>query len=296
MITKEQELMSRHTTFKVGGPARYYLIPENTGEVRAAIDFADERELPYMVVGRGSNLLFSDREYHGVIIEIGEHFSDMSIHLNNTVVVKSGMTLTNMASRLARMGLAGFEFAGGIPGTVGGAIVMNAGAYGGEIKDTLVEVTVMNEKGELVKLDADELELSYRHSILQEKNWIVLSGTFTFGSGSQDEIRAQIQEYNKRRREKQPLEYASAGSTFKRPEGYFAGKLIEDAGLKGYHIGGARVSDKHAGFVINTGDATASEIHSLIEHVKRKVLEKSGVMLEPEVKMIGDFSWDLDIF
>ena len=296
MITKEQELMSRHTTFKVGGPARYYLIPENTGEVRAAIDFADERELPYMVVGRGSNLLFSDREYHGVIIEIGEHFSDMSIHLNNTVVVKSGMTLTNMASRLARMGLAGFEFAGGIPGTVGGAIVMNAGAYGGEIKDTLVEVTVMNEKGELVKLDADELELSYRHSILQEKNWIVLSGTFTFGSGSQDEIRAQIQEYNKRRREKQPLEYASAGSTFKRPEGYFAGKLIEDAGLKGYHFGGARVSDKHAGFVINTGDATASEIHSLIEHVKRKVLEKSGVMLEPEVRMIGDFSWDLDIF
>ena len=296
MITKEQELMSRHTTFKVGGPARYYLIPENTGEVRAAIDFADERELPYMVVGRGSNLLFSDREYHGVIIEIGEHFSDMSIHLNNTVVVKSGMTLTNMASRLARMGLAGFEFAGGIPGTVGGAIVMNAGAYGGEIKDTLVEVTVMNEKGELVKLDADELDLSYRHSILQEKNWIVLSGTFTFGSGSQDEIRAQIQEYNKRRREKQPLEYASAGSTFKRPEGYFAGKLIEDAGLKGYHIGGARVSDKHAGFVINTGDATASEIHSLIEHVKRKVFEKSGVMLEPEVKMIGDFSWDLDIF
>lgn len=296
MITKEQELMSRHTTFKVGGPARYYLIPENTGEVRAAIDFADERELPYMVVGRGSNLLFSDREYHGVIIEIGEHFSDMSIHLNNTVVVKSGMTLTNMASRLARMGLAGFEFAGGIPGTVGGAIVMNAGAYDGEIKDTLVEVTVMNEKGELVKLDADELELSYRHSILQEKNWIVLSGTFTFGSGSQDEIRTQIQEYNKRRREKQPLEYASAGSTFKRPEGYFAGKLIEDAGLKGYHIGGARVSDKHAGFVINTGDATASEIHSLIEHVKRKVLEKSGVMLEPEVKMIGDFSWDLDIF
>lgn len=296
MITKEQELMSRHTTFKVGGPARYYLIPENTGEVRAAIDFADERELPYMVVGRGSNLLFSDREYHGVIIEIGESFSDMSIHLNNTVVVKSGMTLTNMASRLARMGLAGFEFAGGIPGTVGGAIVMNAGAYGGEIKDTLVEVTVMNEKGELIKLDADELELSYRHSILQEKNWMVLSGTFTFGSGSQDEIRAQIQEYNKRRREKQPLEYASAGSTFKRPEGYFAGKLIEDAGLKGYHIGGARVSDKHAGFVINTGDATASEIHSLIEHVKRKVFEKSGVMLEPEVKMIGDFSWDLDIF
>ena len=296
MITKEQELMSRHTTFKVGGPARYYLIPENTGEVRAAIDFADERELPYMVVGRGSNLLFSDREYHGVIIEIGESFSDMSIHLNNTVVVKSGMTLTNMASRLARMGLAGFEFAGGIPGTVGGAIVMNAGAYGGEIKDTLVEVTVMNEKGELVKLDADELELSYRHSILQEKNWIVLSGTFTFESGSPDEIRAQIQDYNQRRRDKQPLEFASAGSTFKRPEGYFAGKLIEDAGLKGYHIGGARVSDKHAGFVINTGDATASEIHSLIEHVKRKVLEKSGVMLEPEVKMIGDFSWDLDIF
>ncbi|MBR6230279.1 MAG: UDP-N-acetylmuramate dehydrogenase [Eubacterium sp.] len=313
--------MSRHTTFRVGGPARYYLIPENTGEVRAAIDFADARQLPYMVVGKGSNLLFADREFHGVVIEIGDHFSDMSVHMDRktaenfgnepvdesenesvhsrpgtVVVVKSGLALSSMASRLAKLGLAGFEFAGGIPGTVGGAITMNAGAYGGEIRDCLREVTVMTETGELKTLSAEELELSYRHSILQEKNWIVLSGTFAFTPGNREEIQEKMRELNERRREKQPLEFASAGSTFKRPEGYFAGKLIEDAGLRGYHIGDAQVSEKHCGFVVNRGGATASEIHSLIKHVQRVVQERFDVELETEVKLIGDFSWDLDIF
>ena len=292
MIIREQELMSGHTTFKVGGPAKYYLIPEGIGEVRTAIDFADERKLPYMVIGRGSNLLFSDGEYQGVVIEIGEHCSDLSVHDDNTVVVEAGAALTNMAAQLAKHGLAGFEFAGGIPGTVGGAIVMNAGAYGGEIKDTLVEATVLDENGEQRTIKADELELSYRHSILQEKNWIVLSGTFVFEKGEPDRIREEIKDYNSRRREKQPLEYASAGSTFKRPEGYFAGKLIEDAGLKGYQIGDAQVSEKHAGFVINRGSATAADIYSLIEYVKHRVMETSGVTLEPEVKMIGDFVCD----
>ena len=296
MITREQELLSRHTTFRVGGPARYYLIPENTGEVRAALDFADARQLPFMIVGNGSNLLFADREYHGVVIEIGESFSEMSIHMGNRITVKAGMKLSAMASRLARLGLDGFAFAGGIPGTVGGAIVMNAGAYDGEIKDCLREITVMNEKGELMTVPADELQLSYRHSILMEKKWIVLSGTFEFTSGNPDEIMAHMKELNERRREKQPLEFASAGSTFKRPEGYFAGKLIQDAGLRGYRIGDAQVSDKHCGFIINRGNATASEIHSLIVHVQRNVKEKFGVDLEPEVRMIGDFSWDLDVF
>ncbi len=296
MITKEQELLSRHTTFRVGGPARYYLIPENTGEVRAALDFADARQLPFMIVGNGSNLLFADREFHGVVIEIGESFSEMSVHMGNRITVKAGMKLSSMASRLARLGLDGFAFAGGIPGTVGGAIVMNAGAYDGEIKDCLREITVMTEKGELKTVTADELQLSYRHSILMEKKWVVLSGTFEFRPGSTEEIMAHMKELNERRREKQPLEFASAGSTFKRPEGYFAGKLIEDAGLRGYRIGDAQVSEKHCGFIINRGNATASEIHSLIQHVKRIVKEKFGVELETEVRMIGDFSWDLDIF
>ena len=296
MIRREQELMSRHTTFGVGGPARYYLIPENTGEVRAAIDFADARQLPYLVVGCGSNLLFSDREYHGVVIELGKSFSDMSVHMNHLVTVKSGMRLRTMATRLMRMGLQGFEFAAGIPGTVGGAIVMNAGAYGGEIADSLREVTIMNNKGELETIPADKLELSYRHSVLQDTDSVVLSGTFEFRPGNREEIQAKIRELNERRREKQPLDFKSAGSTFKRPEGYFAGKLIEDAGLRGYHIGGAQVSSKHCGFIVNTGDASATEIHSLVKHVQRVVREKFQVELEPEIRMIGDFSWDLDVF
>ena len=296
MIIREQELMSRHTTFRVGGPARYYLIPENTGEVRFALDFADARQLPFMIVGAGSNLLFSDREYHGIVIEIGEHFSGISVHEGNIITVKAGTKLSSMAARLAKLGLDGFAFAGGIPGTVGGAITMNAGAYGGEIKDCLKEVTVMTAEGSLKKLTAEELQLSYRHSILQEKNWTVLTGTFEFRPGVTEDIQAQMRELNEKRREKQPLEFASAGSTFKRPEGYFAGKLIEDAGLRGYRIGDAQVSEKHCGFVVNRGEATASEIHSLITTVQRIVKEKSGVQLEPEVRLIGDFSWDLDVF
>ena len=290
MIIKEQELMSRHTTFKVGGPARYYLIPETTGEVREALAFADARQLPFMIVGNGSNLLFADGEYPGVVIEIGESLSGFSTNGEYEVTVEAGMRLTAMASRLAKMGLAGFEFAGGIPGTVGGGITMNAGAYGGEIKDCLKEVTVLTAVGVQKTLAAEDLQLSYRHSILQEKDWTVLSGTFVFQQGDPEEIQAKIRELNEKRREKQPLEFASAGSTFKRPEGYFAGKLIEDAGLRGYAVGDAQVSEKHCGFVINRGEATAGEIYSLILHVQQVVKEKFDVELEPEVRLIGEFS------
>lgn len=290
MITREHEPMNMHTTFRVGGPARYYLIPEKTEEVKEAVEFATSKQLPYMVVGKGSNLLFSDSEYHGVVIEIGESLSDITINADNTVRVESGLALSSMAARLAKAGLKGFAFAGGIPGTVGGAIVMNAGAYGGEIKDCLKEATVMTENGELKKLTVDELDFSYRHSVLQDKNWIVLEAVFEFESGDSEEIQAEMRELNERRREKQPLEYPSAGSTFKRPEGYFAGKLIEDSELKGYHIGDAEVSSKHCGFVVNKGNATAGEIYSLIKHVQKVVKEKQGVDLETEVKLIGDFS------
>ncbi|MBO6107847.1 MAG: UDP-N-acetylmuramate dehydrogenase [Eubacterium sp.] len=290
MVIREKEPMASHTTFRVGGPALYYLIPEDSSEIGDALGFAQERELPFMIVGNGSNLLFSDSGYQGVVIEIGENIAELTIASQGRVCVGAGMRLSVMAGRLAAEGLAGFEFAAGIPGTVGGAVTMNAGAYGGEIGDCLKEVTVMSPGGERMTLGADELELSYRHSILQDGELIVLDGTFEFESGDPDEIREKIKELNSKRREKQPLDFPSAGSTFKRPEGYFAGKLIEDAGLRGFSIGGAMVSDKHCGFIVNKGEATADDIFSLIEHVRRIVKETSGVELEPEVKLIGDFT------
>lgn len=288
MISYENEPLSRHTTFAVGGPARYYLVPENAGEIREAVDLAVGKSLPYLILGRGSNLLFPDSGYGGVIIEIGGKIGEVEI-VNRTVNAGAGCPLSSLAKRVAQAGLDGFAFAGGIPGTVGGAVVMNAGAYGGEIRDSLREVEVITPEGDTKTLAAKELELGYRHSIFQKNKDVILKAVFEFEPGSADEVLARMKELNERRREKQPLEYASAGSTFKRPEGYFAGALIEEAGLKGYRIGDAQVSEKHAGFIINRGDATASDIAALIRHVQERVKEVSGVSLEPEVKMIGDF-------
>ncbi len=310
MIKLEQEPMSRHTTFRVGGPARYYLIPESREDVGAALGFARERELPFTVIGNGSNLLVSDAGFDGVVIEIGDSLSELTYQpagmgvadaVDDSAVSDSGdadsvivsadagLRLTTMAKRLADMSLAGFEFAAGIPGTVGGAITMNAGAYDGEIKDSLVSVTVMDTDGQIKDIKADDLQLSYRHSVLQDSAYTVLSGTFCFNRGDADEIRGRIRELNERRREKQPLEYPSAGSTFKRPEGYFAGKLIQDAGLRGYSIGDAQVSEKHCGFIINRGAAAAMDIYRLIEYVREEVKTRFGVELVPEVRLVGDF-------
>lgn len=310
MIKLEQEPMSRHTTFRVGGPARYYLIPESREDVGAALGFARERELPFTVIGNGSNLLVSDAGFDGVVIEIGDSLSELTYQPagmgvadavddrtvsepgdTDSVIVSAdaGLRLTTMAKRLADMSLAGFEFAAGIPGTVGGAITMNAGAYDGEIKDSLVSVTVMDTDGQIKDIKADDLQLSYRHSVLQDSAYTVLSGTFCFNRGDADEIRGRIRELNERRREKQPLEYPSAGSTFKRPEGYFAGKLIQDAGLRGYSIGDAQVSEKHCGFIINRGAAAAMDIYRLIEYVREEVKTRFGVELVPEVRLVGDF-------
>ena len=296
MIIKENEPMSRHTTFAVGGPARYYLVPESFGEVRSALDFADDRRMERYVVGRGSNLLFSDREYKGVVIEIGSGLKNISYSDDGTVTAEAGVPLSTLAKSAANKELTGLEFAGGIPGTVGGAVVMNAGAYDGEIQDTLVSIEAMSSDGEIKTYTADELKLSYRYSVLQERDDIVLSAKFQLNPGNKEDIEAKMKDFATRRRDKQPLNLPSAGSTFKRPEGFFAGKLIEDAGLKGYRIGDAAVSEKHAGFVVNLGDATASEIHSLITHIQNKVESEFGVRLEPEVRMVGDFSWDLDVF
>lgn len=289
MIILEQELLSRHTTFRIGGPATYYVIPEKIEEVKEGIAFAKERNLPFYIVGKGSNMLFSDEGYEGVVIEIGKGLEKVEIQDDGVVNVQAGTSMSVMAAKVAEEGLTGFEFAGGIPGTLGGGIAMNAGAYGGEIKDCIMSATVLTEEGEILTLSKEQLELGYRTSIIQKKRYIVLDAKFSFQNGNSEEIKAKMRELNGQRREKQPLEYPSAGSTFKRPEGYFAGKLIQDAGLRGYRVGDAQVSEKHCGFVVNRGNATAQEVNQLIQDVQKKVKEEFQVELEPEVRMVGKF-------
>lgn len=282
----EQEPLSAHTTFRIGGPASFYMIPENAEEIREGIHFAKEREFPFITIGRGSNMLFPDEGYHGVVIEIGSGMNEIEYSGAGKIRAQAGALLSAIASEAARHSLTGFEFAGGIPGTLGGAVVMNAGAYGGEIKDCIVSARVMDSAGNESILSREQLELGYRTSVIQSRGYLVLEAEFQFEPGDPREIRERMKELNAKRRDKQPLEFASAGSTFKRPEGHFAGKLIEDAGLRGYRIGDAQVSEKHCGFVVNRGHATAKEVLAVICDVQKKVLESSGVKLEPEVKII----------
>lgn len=282
----EQEPLSAHTTFRIGGPASFYMIPENAEEIREGIHFAKEREFPFITIGRGSNMLFPDEGYHGVVIEIGSGMNEIEYSGAGKIRAQAGALLSAIASEAARHSLTGFEFAGGIPGTLGGAVVMNAGAYDGEIKDCIVSARVMDSAGNESILSREQLELGYRTSVIQSRGDLVLEAEFQFETGDPREIRERMKELNAKRREKQPLEFASAGSTFKRPEGHFAGKLIEDAGLRGYRIGDAQVSEKHCGFVVNRGHATAKEVLAVICDVQKKVLESSGVKLEPEVKII----------
>ncbi len=282
----EQEPLSAHTTFRIGGPALFYMIPESAEEIREGIRFARERGLPFITIGRGSNMLFPDEGYRGVVMEIGSGMNQIEYCGAGKIRAQAGALLSAIASEAARHSLTGFEFAGGIPGTLGGAVVMNAGAYGGEIKDCIVSARVMDSAGNESCLDREQLELGYRTSVIQSRGDLVLEAEFQFEMGDSGEIRDRMKELSAKRRDKQPLEFASAGSTFKRPEGHFAGKLIEDAGLRGYRIGDAQVSEKHCGFVVNRGNATAKEVLAVICDVQKKVLESSGVMLEPEVKII----------
>lgn len=287
------EAMKSHITFRVGGNADYYVTPENEEQIANIISLCKETDIPYYIIGNGSNLLVRDEGYRGVIIEIGKKYSGIWVEENtdtgecgNTIIAKAGAKLAQIATLAMQAGLTGMEFAHGIPGTLGGAVVMNAGAYGGEMKDILTSVKVLDSDGNIITLDKDSLELGYRHSIIPEKQYIVLEAEITLSKGDITKIKATMEELANRRREKQPLEYPSAGSTFKRPEGYFAGKLIEDAGLKGYRCGGAMVSEKHSGFVINYDNATADDILRLIKDVQDKVKEKYGVSLEAEVKIL----------
>ena len=273
---KVNEPMNRHTTFRIGGPADCFLLPSLQEELQEIIKICSDEKLPYFILGNGSNLLVSDAGYRGVIIQLYRNYGEITAE-GNMIRAKAGALLSQIAAAAKNASLTGFEFAGGIPGTLGGAVVMNAGAYGGEMKDILKEVTVMTEKGEILTLPAEELEMGYRTSIIKKKGYLVLGAVIVLEQGEQEVIKARMKELTEQRVSKQPLEYPSAGSTFKRPEGYFAGKLIMDAGLCGYQTGGAQVSEKHCGFVINKGNATATDVCRLIKDVQDKVKEQFGV-------------------
>ena len=283
-----EEPMSRHTTFRIGGPAKYFLCPHSVEELRKILEFCRERQLNYFVLGNGSNLLVSDQGYDGVVIQLYRNFSEIAVE-GTKMRIQAGALLSSVARKALEAELTGFEFAGGIPGTLGGGAVMNAGAYGGELKDVLTEVTVLTKEGKVLVLQAKDLQMGYRTSIIKTEGYIVLEAVIELQKGDPEAIRSRMRELTELRTSKQPLEYPSAGSTFKRPEGYFAGKLIMDAGLRGYQVGGAQVAEKHCGFVINKDGATAHDVVQLMKDVVEKVQKEFGVTLEPEVKFLGDF-------
>ena len=299
---KKSEPMKNHTTFRIGGDADLFATPVNAEQIHDTVIYLKKAEVPYYVVGNGSNLLVSDAGYRGVIIQLYSRFAGYEILHDNCesavdkadviyIRVQSGMSIIKLASIVAGYSLSGMEFASGIPGSIGGGIMMNAGAYGGEMKDVLKWVKVLDNNGEMKTLKAEELELGYRTSIIVKEKMIVLEACIELHEGNRDEIEMHMKELMAKRKEKQPLEYPSAGSTFKRPEGYFAGKLIQDAGLKGYQVGDAQVSEKHSGFVINYDNATATDIINLMKNVRKKVYEEFQVTLEPEVKILPAVKW-----
>ena len=282
------EPMKNHTTFRIGGLADALALPKTPEEVAEVVRFCHEHAQPYYVLGNGSNLLVSDEGYRGLVLQLYRNFNDIQVN-GETITVQSGAMLAAVARTAYQTGLTGLEFASGIPGPIGGAVVMNAGAYGGEMKNVLKEVTVLTKEGEVLVIPAKALELGYRTSVIPKNGWIVLGAVLQLKKGDQEQILARMEELKEQRITKQPLDLPSAGSTFKRPEGYFAGKLIMDAGLRGFTVGGAQVSEKHCGFVVNRGNATAADVWELICEVKRRVKEMTGVELEPEVKLLGDF-------
>jgi UDP-N-acetylmuramate dehydrogenase len=278
--------MKNYVHFRVGGPADILLIPESKDQVIKTIENCREKNIPFYVVGNGSNLLVKDGGLKGVVIKLNE-VKNIKI-VGDIVEAECGAMLKDVSNTALRSSLTGFEFACGIPGTVGGAVFMNAGAYNGEIAHVIESAEVIDDKGNIITLSKDDLELGYRSSIVMKKNYIVLSARFKLQNGDEDQIKNAVNDLTNKRESKQPLEYPSAGSTFKRPEGYFAGKLIQDAGLKGYSIGGAAVSEKHSGFVINKNGATAKDILDLISYIQDEVKRQFNVELHPEVRIIGE--------
>lgn len=290
---KQRELLSLHTTFRIGGPADFFLEPESEEQLLAIIEYCTQSGIPYFLLGKGSNLLVSDAGYRGAIITLEKCYREITVKDERgeetktyRITAGAGVLFSRLSAYAAEHSLEGLEFASGIPGTLGGAVMMNAGAYGGEVSQALASARILLS-GRIREYSNQELQFGYRHSLLMEEKGIVLSADFILRAGDKEKIREKMTEFNRRRREKQPLEYPSAGSTFKRPSGYFAGKLIEDAGLKGYRVGEIEVSEKHSGFVINKGHGNAEQVLQLIQDVQRIVLEKYGVMLELEVRMLG---------
>ena len=279
--------LKEHTSFKIGGGAELYVCPNNLMELITVLNILKENDVSYFLLGAGSNLLIGDGGVRGAVIKLGDGF-DYAHAKNDYILAGAGVSLAKLSAEAKNAELTGLEFASGIPGTLGGAIFMNAGAYGGEMKDVITEVSYIDSDGSVKTVSGEECDFGYRKSMFSDGGKIIISAKLTLNKGNKEEIIATMRDLNGRRKEKQPLEYPSAGSTFKRPEGHFAGALIEEAGLKGYTIGGAQVSEKHAGFVINKGDATAKDVMDLIAYVQGVVREKSGVDLEPEVKIIGE--------
>ncbi len=284
----KDEPMKKHTTFRIGGPADFFAAPESEEAICETVRLCRKEKVPFYIIGNGSNLLVSDRGFRGVILQIFRNHSEVSFE-GELVTAKSGVLLSTLAKQALARGLSGLEFASGIPGTLGGAVMMNAGAYGGEIKDVLQWARVLTAEGEIRKLDVDELEMGYRTSVVEKKRYIVLEACIRLAPADPRLILERMEELKEQRVSKQPLDVPSAGSTFKRPEGYFAGKLIMDAGLRGYSRGGAQVSEKHCGFLVNKGNASAADVRGLIREVQDIVYRKYGVMLEPEIRMIGEF-------
>ena len=282
------EPMKKHTSFRTGGEAATFIQVENKEQLKKVLYYLRKTEHEYFVLGNGTNLLVSDRGYDGVVIQIGSKMSAIRVD-GNRIYVQAGALLSQTAKQALDAGLTGMEFASGIPGSVGGGIVMNAGAYDGEMESIVESVTVLNEDGEFMVLDHDTMEFGYRSSIIKNRPFIVVEAVLKLEQGDKDSIKEKMDDFALRRRQKQPLEYPSAGSTFKRPEGYFAGKLIMDCGLRGYRIGGAQVSEKHCGFVINAANATSEDIAELMAEIQERVKEKFGVQLEPEVVKLGKF-------
>jgi len=282
------ESMAAHTTFRVGGPVDCMVEMENTEQIAEVQKYLNAVEIPYTVLGNGSNVLVSDQGYRGVVLQVGRQMNQIRVE-GNKVIAQAGALLSQVAKVALEHSLTGMEFASGIPGTVGGGVVMNAGAYGGEMKQIVSLVTVVNPQGEILELENETMEFGYRQSVLRHQKFVVTEVSFELKPGNKEEIKAVMDDLAAKRREKQPLEFPSAGSTFKRPEGYFAGELIMKAGLRGYQVGGARVSDKHCGFVINAGNATATDIANLIHEIQAKVKEMFHVDLEPEVVFLGKF-------
>ena len=292
IVTKQNVLtdepMCDHTTFKIGGKADVFVSIINEHEILRLLELLRSRQIPFFILGNGSNILVSDEGYRGVIIEIGSAYSGVRM-LDDIVIAKAGTTMAKLSHFAMENNLTGLEFASGIPGTVGGGIIMNAGAYGGEMRQITYRVKAVTPSGEVIYLSNAEMEFEYRNSKAKKEGYIILQAEFRLHRGEKSVIEGIMRDLAKKRRDKQPLEYPSAGSTFKRPQGYYAGKLIADAGLKGLSVGGAQVSEKHAGFLINTGSATAADMYELINQVRTKVKEAYSVVLEPEVIFLGEF-------